>query len=357
VTGRVVDDPRFTDPSDAPLVPSSDAGRRLDRLQQPVAVTGGTGFVGSHLVDTLCAAGLRPRVLVREPRAPRWIGAAPVEWVAGSLADRDALGRLVAGAGTVLHLAGVVRAGSAAGFDRGNRAGTANLVTAVLELAPAARLVHVSSLAAAGPSPDPAGVGPEVTPRPVSHYGRSKLAAEAEVRRLPAGRWWTILRPPAIYGPRDTDVLEFFRMASLGWMAIPAGERWITVAWVGDVVRAVLAAAVSAEAGRTHHLGEPAPYRLDELLRAIAEVGGVRARLVRVPEVVLRSAAAAGSALQRLGLERVALTRDKAREILASHWTARTADSLEALGLEETTSFADGAAATWRWYRARGWLR
>lgn len=141
--------------SNNPLVSAESVSGWLDQLPRPIALTGGTGFVGSHLVDTLCAAGIEPRVLVRDPSAPRWISGAPVQWVEGSLAERDSLRRLVEGAGSVIHLAGVVRAGREEDFDRGNRLGTRNLVSAVTLSAPSARLVHVSSLAAAGPSPDP----------------------------------------------------------------------------------------------------------------------------------------------------------------------------------------------------------
>lgn len=346
-----------TDPvPDAPLVAAASIASLLPSIPLPVAVTGGTGFVGSHLVDTLCDAGVEPRVLVRNPAAPRWIAGRRVQWTEGSLHDHDALRRLVAGAGTVLHLAGVVRAASAAEFDRGNREGTAALVGAVLDAAPAARIVHVSSLAAAGPSPEPEGLGPEAPPRPLSAYGRSKLAAEAAVTALGGRRWWSVLRPPAIYGPRDTDVLQFFRMAKLGWMAVPAGERWVTVAHVADVVRAILAAASGRGRHRVLHLGEAAPRRLDDLLVALAAAGGVRARVVRVPPAVLAAGGAAGSLLQRLGLRRVALTADKARELIARHWTARTADSLAELGLDAGVPFEQGAAATWAWYRQRGWL-
>ena len=167
-------------------------------------------------------------------------------------------------------------------------------------------------------------------------------------------RWWTVLRPPAIYGPRDTDVLQFFKMAKSGFMAIPAGERWVTVAHVADVVRAILAAASGRGAHRVLHLGEPSPRRLDELLETLAASGGVRARVVRVPAAVLTVGGAAGSLLQRLGLRRVALTADKARELNARHWTASTAASLAELGLGAGIRFEEGAAATWAWYRAAG---
>ena len=340
----------------APLVDPLEVAAWLGALARPIAITGGTGFVGSHLVDTLCGAGLRPRVLVRDRAHPRWIGEAPVDWVEGDLENGAALRTLVRDAGTVLHLAGVVRAGRAADFDRGNRVGTANLVAAVAEAAPAARLVHVSSLAAVGPSAAPKGVAPGDPPAPVSAYGRSKLAAEGAVSELGETGWWCVLRPPAVFGPRDTDVLEFFRMASRGVGLVPAGERWLTVVYVADVVRAVLAAAAAGFPGETYHLGEPSPTRLEDLLNALATAGGCRLRVVPLPAFAVAAAGAVGSGLQRLGWGRLPLTRDKARELLARHWTAQTAGSQEALGLGPGVPFTEAAAATWRWYRNRGWL-
>ena len=330
----------------------------LDGLARPVAMTGGTGFVGSHVVETLVAARIRPRVLVRNRSKPRWIAGLGVTWVPGSLSDMDALRTLVAGAGTVIHLAGVVRAPRASDFDRGNRAGTANLVQAVRDAAPDARLVHVSSLAAVGPCETIDGVAPEAEPHPVSAYGRSKLAAEREVWKLGAEANWIILRPPAIYGPRDTDVFQFFRLASEHVVPIPKGERWITVAYVADVVRAVLAAAAGAGgSGCTLHLGEPDPYRLPALIRLLADAGGVHTAILPVPAFILKAAGVLGSSLHRLGFHRVAMTRDKARELLAHQWTAQTRPSLEALGIREWTRFPDGARFSWQWYREHGWLR
>ncbi len=336
-----------------PLVAPDEVRPWLDELPKPIAITGGTGFVGSHLVDTLCASGIEPRVLVRNPASPRWIAAAPVRWVHGSLGDTEALRTLVADAGTVFHLAGVLRAGRERDFDIGNRVGTTNLISALGASAASARLVHVSSLAAVGPSPDPAGVGPEADPEPVSWYGRSKLAAEKEAKA--GGGWWSIVRPPAVYGPRDTDVFQFFSMANRGVVALPGGERWLTVAWVGDVVRSMVAAA-AGESERLYHLGEPDPIRLDRLIVELCDAGGVKARTLYLPPALVSVAGAAGSALQKFGWRRVALTSDKARELLARHWTARTASSLDDLGVASWTRWIDGAATAWSWYRNRDWL-
>jgi nucleoside-diphosphate-sugar epimerase len=275
--------------------------------------------------------------------------------VPGHLGNREAIRRLVDGVGTVFHLAGVVRAVNSEDFDSVNRGGTARLVSALRDVAPDARLVFVSSLAAVGPSAVPIGVSPDAKPHPISDYGRSKLAAEKEVGGVTGANWWSIVRPPAVYGPRDSDVFQFFRMARTGLMLLPVGERWITVAHVADVVRGTLAAVVG-EPGRTYHLGEPKPLRMEDLLRQLARVGRVKARILKVPSVVVRAAGIGGSVLWRFGLRRVAMTPDKAREILSRHWTSQTRDSLKELGIGEWTAFADGVGETWDWYRQQKWL-
>ncbi len=336
-----------------PLVPTEAVHAWAAALDLPVAVTGGTGFVGSHLVDTLCAARLPVRVLVRPGRPPRWVAGADVRWVEGDLSDRDSLERLVEGAGTVFHLAGRLRANRREEFDLVNRVGTETLVEVARGVGDAT-FVHVSSQAAIGPAPGAAGLRPDVVAAPVSDYGRSKLAAERAVRTLGSDRRWTIVRPPAIFGPRDTDVFEFFRLADRGVVPVPVGERWLTVAWVGDVVRGLLAAVGSGE--RIVHLGWPEPRRLDELVREVGRAGGREPRVVPVPGMVVRLAGVVGAVARTLGASRVAMTRDKALELLARHWTLETATSLEALGVDPRADLTGALRTTWSWYRMVGWL-
>ncbi len=341
----------------ASLSPEIAADELLDLCRDfavPVALTGATGFVGSHVLAALRAAGVPRRLLVRG--SGRWTGGPPVgeEVIEGSLEDGAALQRLVRGAGTVVHVAGLVRAARAADFHRANAVGTARLLEAMAKTAPGARLIYVSSLAAAGPSAAIDGRTPDDPPTPVSAYGRSKLRGEEYVRDWSGP--WVILRPPAIYGPRDRDVLQFFRLAARGVVPLPAGERWVTVAHVADVVRAILAARCQGT-NRVLHLGEPSPRRLDQLMAILAGAGGLkRPRMPAVPGLVLRAAGLAGDALQRLGVRTVAMTSDKACELLARHWTAVTAPSLKELRLPGYVPLEDGARATWVWYRQHGWV-
>lgn len=323
-------------------------------IPQPIGVTGATGFVGSHLLEALVAGGAAVRLLVRDPKKLPPALASQVEVVVGDLGDDAALQQFAAGLGTVLHLAGLVRARREEQFVAANAVGTAKLVAAVEKNATQPRFVYVSSLAAAGPSPNPEGRAPEDPPAPISAYGRSKLAGERAVAGY--GGSWVILRPPAIYGPRDRDVLQFFKMASQGWLFYPRGERYATVAFVGDVVLAVLRAAAGPHSGSIFHLGEPAPYPMGVLLQTLAEAGRVRARVVPLPGLIFRVAGLVGDGLHLLGFHDVPMTSDKARELLARHWTAQTRSSLSALELPEAVPFRQGAELTWAWYRREGWL-
>jgi hypothetical protein len=139
-----------------------------------------------------------------------------------------------------------------------------------------------------------------------------------------------------------------------------SSSAWRAGAWSlcrrESVVRAILSAA-AGDPGRVYHLGEAEPMLLDDLIAALCEAGEVRARVVRLPPTLVSGAGAVGSVLQKLGWRRLALTADKSRELLAKHWTARTSDSLEALGLQAVMPWTTGAAMSWAWYRNRGWLR
>lgn len=349
-TGSV--DPVFS--FENPLVQPHSVTPWIEALRQPVAITGGTGFVGSHVVDTLCSAGIRPRVLVRQPASPRWINGCPVDWIEGDLDDTEALDRLVEGSGTVLHLAGVLRGATESDFMAGNQGGTERLVASVMRHSPDARLVHVSSQAAVGPADAERGASIDIEPSPISAYGRSKAAAEQVVRAFDG--WWAILRPPAIYGPRDSDVYEFFRMASRGLLAAPSGDRSLTIAHVSDVVTAVFAVAAEDRSGGMYHAGALDGMAMDAMLREIAAAGGLHARLLHFPSWVLKAAGSGASALRALGMKHLPLSRDKADEILATHWVLETKPSIERLGLPVPTPFGDGAGMTWEWYRKAGWL-
>ena len=203
-----------------------------------ILVTGGTGFIGSHLLDKLSALGEPARCLMRRKARPRRLPAG-IEAVYGDLISGEGVEEAVRGADTVIHLAGVTKALAARDYYAGNVRATEMLLRALAGRA--VRLVHVSTLAAIGPSRDGKPVDEDAPPRPLTHYGKSKLEAERMVRALAPDA--VIVRPPVVYGPRDTDVFQILRSISKGWvLEIAGGERWFSAIYVGDLVEGLLAA-------------------------------------------------------------------------------------------------------------------
>lgn len=324
-----------------------------------ILITGATGFLGGGVVRRLLARGHAAeqlRCLVRDPARAAASGLPPASLLAGDLADPDngpALQAAARGVGLVLHLAGTLKSLDRAGFDRVNRGGTERLVAAVAASAPAAHLVLVSSLAAAGPSVD--GLGSDRLPdqaQPVSLYGASKRAGELAVVRGPLP--WTILRPPVVYGPGDAATRLLFRQANAPLVAVPMRPRPLSVIHADDVVDAVLAAADRRPVGAVLPLDGPERTDTHALLRTIAAACGRTARLVPVPMPVAALAACCADLWGRIRGDAGFFNRDKVREIRAPGWVADGSAARTVLGVMPRIPLADGLAAV---ARAEGFVR
>lgn len=298
-----------------------------------VALTGATGFLGGHVLSALRDAGHAVRALARRPQSAR----DGVAWVAGDLADEAVLAQLCTGAEAVVHVAGVVNAPDAAGFDAGNRLGT----LAVLHAAEAARIdrfVHVSSLAAREPQ--------------LSNYGASKRAAEDAV--VTSALDWRVVRPPAIYGPGDTDNLELFRFARRGVVPLPPKGR-MSVIHATDLARLIVA---MVEGGPSHAFYEaddamPGGWSHADFARAIGSAVGRRPLTVPLPAALIRIGA---SLDKRLRGPRAKLTADRAAYFVHPDWTIDPARRPPSDLWTPQIATAAGLAATADWYRAAGWL-
>ena len=305
-----------------------------------LAVTGGTGFVGSHLLRIAAENGVAVRALARSPH-PALPG---VEWVQGSLSDRDALAHLVTGADAVLHIAGVINARTRAEFDAGNIAGTAAMLDAA-RAAGVGRFVNVSSLAAREPG--------------LSAYGASKAAAEALVTASDLD--WDVIRPPGVYGPGDRETLALFQMVKTGVALLPTRGR-ISMIEVGDLARALLAvtaapaARTTAEIDDATHADGQRGITHADFARAIGTALDKRPRLITAPPWLVKTAAAADTGLARLSDRLPKLSHDRARYLMHPDWVAQ-GDNLASRGIwMPQVELADGLAATARWYRDACWI-
>jgi UDP-glucose 4-epimerase len=298
-----------------------------------IAVTGGTGFVGSRFVDAALAAGHSIRALTRRPQPPR----DGMTWVPGTLEDETALHALVSGSDAVVHVAGLTNAPNRAAFERSNVTGT----EAVVEAARGAnvrRFVHVSSLSAREPD--------------LSNYGWSKAGAEAVVAWSQLD--WVMVRPPAIYGPGDTDHIDLFKAARLGLVPLPPGGR-LSVIHADDLARLLLALTNGGGSGVTYEAddGHDGGWSHADYARAIADAVGRKALLLPMPATLVRLGAKADRLFRG---SKAKLTADRAAYFCHPDWmidpTKRPPSDL----WTPEIATAEGLKTTAAWYRNEGWL-
>ena len=300
-----------------------------------IALTGATGFVGQTVLDVAASQGREVRALTRSAQDPR----KGVEWIRGDLFDRQALAELMHEAEAVIHVAGVLNAAHPGDFETGNVSGTLSVVEEALA-AGVPRFVHVSSLSARQPS--------------LSFYGHSKNRAERIVKA--SGLDWSIVRPPAVYGPRDHDMFELFRAARWGMVPVPKEGR-TSVIHVEDLARLLLALIPGGE-DVTHLSFEPDDGRENgwshyELARAIGWAMGRRPKVFGLSKRMLENAARADMALRggkaRLTLDRVGYMNHP--DWVAGHGAQPPFD-LWRPAIETRRGLKDTA----RWYREQGWF-
>ena len=318
-------------------------------------VTGATGFVGSHLTEALRRRGDEVTVLARSAAKASNLSPLEVRVVPGDLHDAQALSRAVEGQDVIYHVAGVIAARSEADFFRSNRDGTAQLAKAA-EGGGRPRFVLVSSMAAAGPSRRGCPLVGTEPARPVTAYGRSKLAAEQVITgsRLP----WSIVRPPMVYGPRDLEVLKVFRLARLGLAPVFGdGTQELSAIHGVDLAEALTAVGTCPGAvSRTYYACHPRIFTSAEFVLAVAASMGRSVRLIRVPLGVGKVALRITELSARLARKATILTTDKANEFFEAAWTGDPAPLARDTGWNPTFDLTQGLAQTYAWYRSAGWL-
>jgi nucleoside-diphosphate-sugar epimerase len=333
-------------------------------MKQPdrgtVLVTGGTGFVGSHLVELLLARGYDVTCLVRDPARLRWLAGKEVRLVAGDCSDPDSLSGAVRGVSVVYHAAGLTKAFRKSDYYAVNRQGTRNVLEACSRHDPGLqKFVLVSSLAAAGPSLSGVPVTDRDEPHPVSDYGRSKLLAEAEALKFKDRFPVVIMRPSAVYGPRDTDVFELFQWAAKGFIIdLQGAERSMQWCYVGDVAEALLLAGERAvPSGSIYFAAEDRIYRSTEFHTLLQQTGGVSSRVIKVPVWAGYAIGALSEAAGAIRGRANIMNRQKVREAVQQAWTCDLAKTAKDLGFIARVPLEPGLELTWKWYREQKWIR
>ena len=317
-------------------------------------VTGAAGFIGSHLVEELVKRGDEVTCLARKTTDLKWIEDLDVKIIYGDCEDPDFLLHVPLDFDYIFHLAGITKAHRVEEFFCTNVAGTKNLIQAVASKKPAVkRVVYLSSLAAAGPSRDGNRLNESTVPHPVSNYGRSKLQGEEIVMSYRDVIPVTIIRPPAVYGPRDKDFHVLFKMLKKGFYPY-WGKCYYSILFVDDLVRGIVKAASAEEArGGTYFLSDGKVYTTDDLVDEIEHVLNINAVKMRVPKPVLSVLVGFSD---RFGKKASILNRDKIRELSHSHWICDISKAEREIGFIPRVTIKEGLKWTADWYRIHQWL-
>ncbi|HEX9691667.1 MAG TPA: NAD(P)-dependent oxidoreductase [Gemmatimonadales bacterium] len=321
-------------------------------------VTGGAGFIGSHLVDALVRRGDRVVCVERPGAVAHWIPTDHVDFRATGIADPALLVEVFGGTDVIFHLAGLTCARRPEEFDRVNVEGTANVLRAAAMLDPAPHVVFLSSLAATGPCQNGERLNPSSVPYPLSAYGRSKLQAEAVTHAFADRVPITVVRLPAVYGPRERGILAMFRLINRG-IAITFGgwDRELSLIYVTDVVQGLLRCTeVRRTVGHTYILSHPEPVTWRAFAWAVAHALGRSPLLISIPKMagaIIGTLVECGAGITR---HAAIVNRDKIREMAQERWVCDPSASERDLGFAAAYSVPRGVAETAAWYQEARWL-
>ncbi|MCL4511135.1 MAG: NAD-dependent epimerase/dehydratase family protein [Bacteroidetes bacterium] len=323
-------------------------------------VTGSTGFIGSHLVEKLLERGYQVKCLIRKTTKLEYVKDLPVEFVEGDFDNIESLRAAVEGVDYVFHVGGVTKSKDKEGYFKGNYVTTKNLLAAAAKYNPGVkRFTLVSSLTAVGPGSGSEPVDESTSYHPITTYGKSKMEAEKECLARTSDIPITIIRPPAVYGPRDKDIFEFFK--SINEHLLPmAGfsKKILSFVHAYDLVDGIIAATEHPKAvNQIYFISNEDVYNWELVGEITKRILGRWVLKVRIPHSVLYAAAAISESIARLRGKAALINIEKARDGVQQNWTCSPKKASLELGFKTKLSLEDGIANTIEWYKKNGWLK
>lgn len=323
-----------------------------------IALTGGSGFVGSHVAELLVERGYDVNCLLFPGEKKTWIEGLPLRFFTGSITDPTSLTPFVRGCAAVVHIAGLTRARSEDEFMAVNAQGAVNLVEACLSLPDGPRhIIAMSSLAAAGPCPQGRCLDEDDPLQPITPYGRSKAELERRVRMYEGRMASTFIRAPGVYGPRDRDFLQYFKLIRRGLRVVTGGRSVMSILYVKTLARAIVDCILNPAAyGQVFYIADRGEYDWDDLSEMMESALGARTLRIAVPDWAVAVAAAFCDAVSPFMRRPPLLNRHKITEMRQKRWVVSTAKAERLLGFSPSITTADAMAETAVWYRENNWI-
>ncbi len=323
-----------------------------------VLVTGANGFLGSHIVDALLARGDKVRAMVRPKSDLSWLDGKNVEIVLGELDRPDSLAAAVKGVDAIIHNAGVISEKDPYLYHLYNSEGTRRLAEATLEHTPSmSRVVYVSSQAAGGPTRGYRPMTETDDPRPITAYGQSKLLAEKQLLAMKDQLPITIIRPPALYGPRDRAWLTLFKLVARGWLPLIGKYKSLTLTHGMDTAAQILLQLDHENAlGEIFYNAPFEPITFEDFGKSIAKVLRTEPRIIVIDDWVLRYIYPLTIPILKMLNIRLPFKKDKMADVFADRWTISGQKAKDLLGFEGKFPASAGTGQTAEWYRWKKWL-
>lgn len=322
-------------------------------------ITGATGFIGSHLAEALIQKGHDVRCVVRRTSDLTWLKNLPIELAEGDITDRDSLIPAVKGVDFIFHLGGITKAKKESTYFKINADGSRLLYEVCREHNPVVKkIVHVSSQAAAGPSSVHRLRTENDPPQPLTFYGKSKLEGEKYAVEYSKFLPITIIRPPAVYGPREKDIFIYFKLIDRHWKPILGmKKKYLSLIYVHDLVDAiVLAAENPAGLGQTYFVDDGNIYSWSDLSDGIKKSMNRWTLPLFVPDTLTVAVAYVSEFFSQFSSKPAVLNRQKIIELRQQAWTTSSEKIRKELGFVSKFDWMRGCEETVKWYREHGWL-
>ena len=323
-------------------------------------ITGATGFIGSHLADELIKKNYQIKCLVRKTSNLQWLKNKPVELVYGSLFEKDVLSDAVKETDFVYHIAGVTFAKKKEDYFRGNTDATKNLIEICYNTNPGiSKFIYVSSQTAVGPANSKVPVDENTDYHPITTYGRSKMEAEMIVRTYFDKMNCTIVRPPAVYGPRDVALYEYFKTMNRRLQPlIGFGDKLVSLIYGPDLVQGIILA------GESHRANSNIYFISSEKFYSWKEVGDITSRLmnkktfrIKIPHFVVYTIGAFAQFFSLFSSKPAILNLEKCKDLTQKYWICSAEKARVELGFKESVGLEKGIEETIRWYKDNGWRK
>jgi nucleoside-diphosphate-sugar epimerase len=326
-----------------------------------VLVTGATGFIGSHVVDQLQKEDADIVCIARPTSDLRWLNDKPISIINASLDNSDSLIPAVDGADMIIHVAGLTAARNDAEFLKGNRDSTRNLLEVASKYAPnLQRFLHVSSQTVTGPSLSLIEPVHEDSPLyPITAYGRSKKAAEEVVKEYAQRFPITIVRPPAVYGERDTAILTFFQSVAKGIVPlIGFDDKRVSLIHGIDLARGIVESAFNQNTiGETYFISSEEFYSWKQIAEITKNAFGKSFVLpIRVPHATVMMLAGLSEMFGKFSSKPPVLNFEKGKDLIQPYWICSVEKAKKDFGWRQEISIEEGIKRTVEWYKTQKWV-